>query len=42
MAEIEINLWTMIEFIFNLEVSMMNKVLKYSFLDKKVNWKNIL
>ena len=37
MVEIEINLWTMIEFIFNLEISMVNKVLKYLFLDKKVN-----
>ena len=36
MAEIEINLWTMIEFIFNLEVSMMNKLLKYSLLDRRV------
>ena len=31
MAEIEINLLTMIEFIINLEVNMVNKVLKYSF-----------
>ena len=42
MVEIEINLWTMIEFIFNLEVSMVNKVLKYSFLDRRVYWKNVL
>ena len=42
MAVIEINLWTMIEFIFNLEVSMVNKELKYSFLDRRVYWKNVL
>ena len=36
MAEIEINLWTMIEFIFNLEVSMVNKVLEYLLLDRRV------
>ena len=36
MAEIEINLWTMIEFIYNLEVSMVNKVLEYLLLDRRV------
>ena len=36
MAEIEINLWTMIEFIFNLEVSMVNKVLEYLLLDRRI------
>ena len=36
MVEIEINLWTMNESTFNLEVSMMNKVLKYSFFIEKL------